>query len=267
MSHRSAVLPFLVVMLLTAGGAWADSQPSVAVITATAAEAQVADSLHAYGTLEPDPDQVLSLSLPHAGLISRVWVRLGQRVKRGDALVEVVTAPEVHMQFLQAQSAVDFAVRDLQRNQRLLSEQLATKAQVEAARKALDDAQAALAALKDRGVGAQKATLRAVRDGIVTRLDVTLGQRVPADTTAMLIAAESRLVARLGVEPEDLGRIRPDAPVELQSVFVPGVSIVTRVREVHAMIDPATHLVEVLAPIPETAVDHLVLGSRVRARN
>jgi len=59
---------------------------SVLVKTAPVALQEVTETLTAFGVLDPDPDQVLSLSLPHAGLINRVWVRLGQRVKSGDRL-------------------------------------------------------------------------------------------------------------------------------------------------------------------------------------
>jgi RND family efflux transporter MFP subunit len=102
--------------------------------------------------------------------------------------------------------------------------------------------------------------------GIITRLDVSQGQRVQADTTAMLIAAETKLIARLGVEPEDLKDIRPGTPVTITPLFVPDVTIESTIREIHAMIDPATQLVEVLAAIPEKEVNRLVLGSRVRGR-
>jgi len=236
---------------------------SVAVKTAVVVEKQIGETLVAYGVIDPDPDQVLSLSLPHAGLINRVWVRLGQRVKSGDKLLEVITAPEARMQYLQAQSAVDFATRKLKRNQRLLEEQLATKAQVDAARKALRDAKASLDALHKRGLNRAEETLLAPMDGIITRLDIAQGQRVQANTTAMLIAAEKRLIARLGVEPEDLSRLSPGTPVTLTSVFVPAIKVESQIREVHAMINPSTHLVEVLAPIPENQIDHLVLGSRI----
>jgi len=240
--------------------------PSVLVSTVAVTEQEVSKTLTTYGVLDPDPDEVLSLSLPHAGLINRVWVRLGQRVKSGDKLLEVVTAPDAHMQYLQARSAVDYARRELQHQERLLSDQLATRAQVDAARKTLLDAQATLEAFKERGMDVAAETLRAPRDGIITRLDVSQGQRVQADSAAMLIAAEQRLIARLGVEPEDLASVRTGAPVTVQSVFVPGVSVESRVREIHAMIDPGTHLVEVLVPIPEQHVDQLVLGSRVQGR-
>ncbi|VAW37172.1 hypothetical protein MNBD_DELTA03-1676, partial [hydrothermal vent metagenome] len=169
---------------------YADEITSVAVKTAIVVERPVSETIIAYGILAPDPDQVLSLSLPHAGLINRVWVRLGQRVKSGDKLLEVITAPDARMQYLQAQSGVDFATRELEREQRLLEEQLSTKAQVDTARKALRDAKSSLEALRLRGLDRVEETLLAPMDGIITRLNVTQGQRVQTDTTAMLIAAE-----------------------------------------------------------------------------
>ena len=241
----------------------ADDTASVAVETAPVMEKQIGESLLTYGVLDPDPGQVLSLSLPHAGLINRVWVRVGQRIKNGDKLLEVVTSPDSRMQYLQAQSTVDFATRELERNQRLLGEQLATKAQVDAANKALRDARDSLEALRKRGLDQSKETMLAPMDGIITRLDVAQGQRVQADTTAMLIADGKRLIARLGVEAEDLDRLAPGTPVTLTSVFVPAIKVESRIREVHAMINPDTHLVEVMAEIPQQQVDHLVLGSRI----
>ena len=252
-----------VTLELAASNPLAAQAPSVLVSTAPVSEQQVAESLIAYGVLDPDPDQVMSLSLPHAGLIDRVWVRLGQRVRGGDKLLDVVTAPDARMQYLQAQSAVDYARRELEHQQRLLTDRLAD---VDAAKKSLRDAQASLDALKQRGMGIVEETLRAPRDGIVTRLDVSQGQRVQSDTTAMLIAAEKRLIARLGVEPEDLGSVHPGTPVTVQSVFVPDVRVETSTREVHAMVDPDTHLVEVLAPIPEQDAHRFVLGSRIVGR-
>jgi RND family efflux transporter MFP subunit len=235
----------------------------VAVKTAPVIEKLIGESLPAYGVLDPDPDQVLSLSLPHAGLINRVWVRVGQRIKNGDKLLEVVTSPDSRMQYLQAQSAVAFATRELDRNKRLLADQLATKAQVDAASKVLRDARDSLEALRKRGLDQSKETMLAPMDGIVTRLDVAQGERAQADTTAMLIADEKRLIARLGVEAEDLDRLEQGTPVTLTSVFVPNVSVESRIREVHAMVNPNTHLVEVLVAIPEQQIDHLVLGSRI----
>jgi len=261
-----AALQFPVVLCFNLMSPAYAQTPGVLIRTAPAVEQTVTKTLTAFGVLEPDPDQVLSLSLPHAGLINRVWVRLGQRVKSGDRLLEVVTAPDALRQYRQAQSAVDYAQREVNRHQRLLHDQLATKAQMDAAKKDLKDARATLEALKKRGMNLAEDTLLAPVDGIVTQLDVSQGQRVQADTTAMLIAAEKRLIARLGVEPEDLGAVTAGTPVTITSVFVPDVKVESAIREVHAMINPDTHLVEVLAPIPEQQIDHLILGSRILGR-
>ena len=251
-------------LLLCAAPLRADGEtPSVLVTTAVVIAKEVNQTLSVFGVLDPDPDQVLSLSLPHAGLINRVWVRLGQRVKSGDPLLEVITAPDARMQFLQAQGAVDFAAQELARLQRLLGEQLATKSEADAGAKNLSDAQATLKALQQRGMDLAEETLHAPLDGIITQLNVAQGQRLQADTNAMLIAAEKSLIARLGVEPEDLALVQVGAPVTISSVFVPDVAIASSIREVHAMIDPATHLVEVLAEIPAQEIGHLVLGSRI----
>ncbi|SPD73948.1 conserved exported hypothetical protein [uncultured Desulfobacterium sp.] len=255
----------MLLVLIPARFLGADSQ-SVAVSVTQVVEKTLTENIIAYGSIEPDPDQVLSLSFPHAGLINRVWVRLGQRVKRGDKLLEVITAPDARMQFLQAQSTVDFGQRELSRQERLLAGQLTTKSQVDAARKSLSDAQAALNALRQQGLEKAEETLQAPMDGIITRVDVNQGQRVQAETTAMLIASETRLIARLGVEPEDLDKLSEDNPVTIVPVFVPGVQVTSLIREVHAMIDPTTHLVEVLTPIPESQGDHLILGSQVIGR-
>ncbi|WP_346840121.1 efflux RND transporter periplasmic adaptor subunit [Microbulbifer sp. SAOS-129_SWC] len=240
--------------------------PSVLVNVATVNQQEVKKHLTAYGTLEPDPDSEFSLSLPRAGLINRVWVRLGQRVKSGDQLLELVTSPDARTQYFQAKSAVDFAKRELERQKRLLNEQMATGAEVDAARKNLQDALSTFEAVKKRGQGLSREVLRAPVDGIVTSLSATQGQRVAADTTVMLIGAQQRLIVRLGVEPEDLPEVRAGNPVIVKSVFSPDTQITTEVREVHAMIDPVTRLVEVLAVVPKAQSDQLVLGSRVSAQ-
>lgn len=251
--------------MLVCGQAHAGGQPSVLVETAMVETHQFTPSLTAYGTLEADPDKVLVLSLPHAGLINRVWVSLGQRVQAGDPLIEVVTAPADRMRYLQAQSAVDYARRELQRQQRLLKEQLASRAQVDAAGKALKDARATLEALRRMGQDQSAQLMRSPREGVITRLDVQQGQRVQAGTPALLVADADHLITRVGVEPEDLSRLRPGLPVTLSSVFVPEHPVAARVRDIHAMINPATRLVDVVIPIPTDRADNLALGSRMVA--
>ena len=240
-----------------------DNAPSVFVKTAKIERRFLGETIDTFGILDPDPDQIISLSLPKAGLINRVWVRSGQRVKRGDNLIEIITSPESHMQFLQAQSAVNFKERELDRRKSLLAVQLATKAMVDTAAIDLEDAKSTLEALKLKGMDSNEEIIVAPRDGIITQLTVSQGQRVSADTTTLLIATEKNIVARLGLEPEDLGKIQLGLSVSVSSVFVPDVKIESTIREVHAMIDPKTNLVEILVPIPSNQTNKTILGSRI----
>lgn len=249
-------------LLLGFGQAQADT-PSVAIQTAPVQERLMAETLKVYGVLDADPGALMSVSLPHAGLIEQVHVRAGQRVSRGDALITLATAPEGLMQYRQAVSAVEYARRELARVSQLFTERLATNSQVDAAKRALADAQAALAALTSRGQGEAREVIRAPMDGFVTAVNVTRQQRVAAETNVLSLAGQEQLVVRLGIEPKDLATVKAGAAVTLAPVFAPEVSIAARLREVHGMLDPTTRLVEAIADIPGSAAPALALGSRV----
>jgi len=255
------------VMLLLGMAAWTvqAQEPSALIKVSKVVEQPVSETLTVYGQVWADPDAIMTISLPHAGLITRVTVRLGQRVKRGDSLFELATSPAAHMQYLQARSAVDFAQSELNRRQRLFDEQLAVKAQVEAARKELQDARTNLQALEAQKQNKTVEAVSAPTDGIITQLGVNQGDRVQADTAALAIADGNRLIALLGVEPEDIRHLQPGVSVLISSVFVPDYKVESQLREIHAMINPSTHLVDALVPIPADQTDHLVLGSSLTA--
>jgi RND family efflux transporter MFP subunit len=263
--QQTVITTVIMLMLAMTGSPLQAQEPSVLIQYTNVVQQSVSETLTVYGQVWADPDAVLTVSLPHGGLITRLTVRLGQRVKRGDTLFELATSPAAHMQYLQARSAVDYAQRELNRLQRLHQEQLAVNAQVDAARKALQDARASLQALEAQKQNKTTETVSAPTDGIITQLAVNQGDRVQADTAALSIATGNRLIALLGVEPEDIRFLQPGTPVMVKSVFVPGYQAESHLREIHAMINPATHLVDALVPIPEDQTDHLVLGSRLIA--
>lgn len=259
-------LPMILASILTLGTASVQAvDPSVAIEDAQVMQRSISAHLTLYGQVEPDPDAVRTVSLPHAGLITRLRVRLGQRVTQGSPLLELSTAPTDRMQYQQARSALDLARRELSRQTKLLKQQLATHAQVDTARKALEDARSQLDAIEAQGADQALKTLTAPSDGVVTALSVNRGDRVQADTAALTLADGSHLVALLGVEPEDLERLRSGAPVRIQAVFSPETQVQSHVSDIHAMIDPQTGLVQVLAPIPADSASRFIIGSYLTA--
>ena len=263
MTARSArmfvVLLFLCLFVPAAGMA----EPSALVKTTLLKSYALQQVLTAYGEVRADPDTQTSISVSRGGLIGKVLVRLGEQVAAGTPLIELETAPSAHMAYQQAQAAVDYAKRNLTRLQRLYSEQLATNDQVSAARKALEDATAQLRAQTKVGAAHSREILRAPFDGVVTKLLVTQGDRVQADTTALIMARTDALMVPLGIEPEDAPRVKAGMAVTLRSLF--GHELVRQgvVERVHAMIDPATRLVDVVVRLAKTPASDLVLGMRV----
>lgn len=240
------------------------ARQSVLVQTTMLTRHALSATVTAYGRVQPDPDHLTSITLPRAGLVSRVWVRLGQRVSDGQPLLELATAPAALMEYQQAKAAVDFAQGKLTQIQSLFKQKLATRDQVADARRNLSDARARLEAQRKLGTGQSSEVIRAPFAGIVTHLPITQGQRVQADTTAMLLASGENLVAPLGVEQKDVIRLHAGQPVILSPVFRPNIQMTTEVSEVHAMVDPKTRLVDVLVHIPKQDASQLVLDETVR---
>jgi membrane fusion protein, multidrug efflux system len=244
--------------------AWAQ-ESSVLIQQARVVQRPISETLTVYGQVAPDPDTVQTISLLHDALVTRVAVRPGQRVKDGDTLLELATSPGAHMAYLKARAAVDFAQRELARQQRLLAEQLSTKAQVESAQNALQDARRNLQALEAQGQNKAIVKVFAPAAGIITQLNAKQGDRLPVGAALMEMAIGSRLVAVLGVEPEDIRLVEPGTPVTIHSVFVPGYHAQSQLGEIHAIINPATGLVDALVPIPAEQTDRLVLGGSLKA--
>ena len=205
----------------------------------------------AFGQLAADQRKALSLSVPHAARIIETEVVAGQRVKRDQPLLKLETDPATRSEYLKAQSALQVARDELARAERLHAEKLATNAQLDAARKALGDAQAALAAQAKLGGAQANTTLRAPAAGVVTTLSAQAGQHVNAGTTLIQFAPTAALAAQLGVDPGAAADIRTGMPVLLDPVY--GARGTPPLHATVAMvgdaINPQSHLVDVIATL------------------
>jgi len=228
------------------------AQAPVAVQTATPVRQTFHSYVEAYGTLSGDTRHAQALTLPQAGQIVAAEVTPGRRVRKGQPLLRIATDPNAVSAYRQAANAVDQARAELARTQRLHDEKLATNTQLDAARKALADAQAALAAQAKLGGAQAVTTLAAPADGVVTALDVQLGERVAAGAKLMEFTPQGGLAALLGVDPEQAVHIRPDMPVVLTAVYG-NTSLHGKVVSVADAVDPQSHLVEVLASVNDPA--------------
>ncbi|WHZ19924.1 MAG: hypothetical protein OJF55_002073 [Rhodanobacteraceae bacterium] len=242
------------ILLLTAcssGKPDTETQPATEVGTAMPTRRIFHTRVAAFGQLAADNRNALSLSLPQTVEILATDVLAGRRVARGTALLKYASDPAIRSAYLQAQSALRVAQDDLVRTERLHAEKLATNAQLDAARKALADARAALDAQAGLGGAQAVATLTAPADGVVTALAVQRGQRVAAGTTLIQFTPASALAAQLGVEPAAADGIHAGMPVTIKPVYAARGAAPLRgtVAMVGDAVDPQTHLVDLVATL------------------
>ncbi|MEO5559629.1 MAG: efflux RND transporter periplasmic adaptor subunit [Dokdonella sp.] len=269
--HGSIALSLLLLCACSKSSGDADNAPpakKVATEVAVAMPVQRAfpTLVEAFGTFAGDSRHTQMLSLPQAGQVVAADVTPGRRVKRGESLLRLATDPATRSTYQQARSALDLARGDLDRNQRLHAEHLATNAQLAAAQKALADAQSALAAQGRLGGAQDVAILSAPADGVVTAVAVALGERVPAGAKLIEFTPQHALSAQLGVAPEDAAKIHPGMPVLITPVYGGGTRpLQGRVAVVAAAVDPQTHLIDVLADVDAGKESTLAAGTALNA--
>jgi membrane fusion protein, multidrug efflux system len=235
---------------------------SVLVQTAMPRRQPLAQTMVLYGEVVQDVGDSENVSLARPIQISKLMVGSGQTVKRGEAMLEVVTDPNAATAYLQAQSAVAAAEHDYKVQQELSSEHLATQSQLSAAHKTMTDAQTALAAQQQLGAAPGKEVIRATRDGIVGNLTAQQGDRIQPGTALLQLSQTAGKRALLGAEPEDVRRLAPGMDVKVTPVFG-GEPVAAKISEVLGVINPQTRLVDVAVVLPD-ASSQLIPGSKVR---
>jgi RND family efflux transporter MFP subunit len=264
MRYRSILALFVLSVALTATASTAAEAPTVLVRTVTVQKGKLVETVTSYGTLTVDPRRSVTLNLPRAGSLSRLFVTNGQVVHQAEPLAIFETDPAALQGFRQATTALEFARGELARTESMATQKLATQSQLATARKALADAETTVATQKKLGMGRETERLTAPFAGIVTAVNAKEGDSLAVGAPILQLSRRDALLAVLGVMPEQGRRIRPGMAVRLSSVFDPALSFDGEVREIHALVDPQTRLLDVLVAIRGKTTAGLVAGSRIR---
>jgi membrane fusion protein, multidrug efflux system len=263
---RAIIILAIILLLLTIGiwqlhrrqgsGQEAAGQaagPVAQVQTAPIREGVITEHIAAYGTVIPAPGAVQTVSVPFESQVVRIMVNQGQKVSKGNDLLEIKPSPDTALQLEQAGQAYDLAKQSLSYVERKFELKLATNDQVLQAKQALQQARSRLESLKKRGVGLPR-VIHADTGGLIKKVFAQEGAIVPAGNPLLEIVAQNRLEVRLGVEPDDISRVAPGQTVRLSRVNVPQAPAVTgHIRKISYGLDPATRLVDVFVTLPATA--------------
>jgi membrane fusion protein, multidrug efflux system len=220
------------------------SAASVAVRTVVAAAKPVERPIRANGLTQASRE--LALGFKAGGVVARVNVRVGDRVKAGDVLA-IVDASEFAAGALQAAESVQKAQRDVERAEGLYNRGTIALADVQNARTGLSVAKAALAGAQ---VNVARAALRAPVSGIIDYRDIDPGEVVaPGRPIFRLNSTETSAIVRVAVTAEDIATLEVGS---LGTAMLDGETGQQRncsVTQVATSATPATGLFEVEAAL------------------
>jgi membrane fusion protein (multidrug efflux system) len=233
------------------------------VQTAPIREGVMTAYITSYGSVIPAPGALQSVSVPFESQVVQIMVSNGQKVNRSSSLLEIKPSPDTRLQLEAAQQDLDTARQTLKDVEGRFALKLATNDQILKARLSLRQSQLRVESLKKRGIGAPR-TLTAPVNGLIKKVFVQEGAIVGAGQPLAEIVGQDRLEVRLGVEPDDIARVKDHQPVAITRVNVPALAPVTgQVRKVSYGVNPNTRLVDVFVSLPSTAnflLDESVTG-------
>lgn len=188
--------------------------------------------LPAQVVVPPNREQIISA--PVAGLATQLFVQQNQVVKQGAPLLRIVSAElgQLQLQVMQSSTRAALARQAAQRERALFDEGIVPERRVQESQAALRESEAALyqakAALRLTGFSAaainrlaasgkleDSLTLRATQAGVVTSIDVKLGQRVEASTSLFRLAQTDILWLDIQVSTADAGNWKPGAKMKI----------------------------------------------------
>ena len=181
-----------------------------------------------------------------SGRIARIGFRDGQRVKRGQLLVQLDdTLQRAQLQQSQAQASI--ARTNLQRNRELLAQNFVSASAVDQSAAALEVAEAQVALSQ-----AQLARMRieAPFDGVAGIAAVNLGDYVKDGADLVNIEDASSMSVDFRLPERYLARLKPGQGVDVQLDALPGRSFTARIDAVDAQIDANGRSLLVRARLP-----------------
>jgi RND family efflux transporter MFP subunit len=225
------------------------AESAAPVRTAPAETAAVGAGVRAVGILGPRDE--LRLSFKVGGVVERVSVDVGDRVRGGQVLA-VLKRAEVDAAVAQASEAVEKSRRDLERARQLRADEVATQEQVEDLTTAYNVARSNLQAAE---FNARFASIVAPADGVVLQRLAKASELVQGGQPVLVIGATGEgWVVRTALADRDAVRVNLGDEAKVSFDAFPGRRFAGRVTRIGSSADPYTGTFEVeIEVVPDGA--------------
>ena len=239
-----------------------DIEAAAGIVTATVQRVEVAtSSVECTARLAFHGDRVAEIHAVVPGIVRKVRVELGDRVKDGDALfdLESIHVGEIQAELQTAREGVRTATANLARKRELLASELTSGRQVDLAEQELLNAQAhanaAQAGLRLLGAAAKagssgRYTLVAPIAGTVVRRPIVLGILATEDTSLATIADTSVMWALCDVPESSASQVTLGQTMQLSIDGDTESSFAGEITWIAAEVDARTRTVTARAELP-----------------
>ena len=226
------------------------------VRTAVAVDGPAAPTIRTNGMLV-NKDEI-RLSFKVGGVIRRIAVAEGERVRKGQKLAEIEPT-EVNAQVEQARQANQKALRDAERGERLYQDQVISLEQLQDLR---TQSAMARASLQSAEFNSSYAAIVAPDDGTILQRLAEERELVAAGAPVIVLGAHDRgFVVRAGMADREIVQVKLGDEAEVQLDALPGKVLTGKIAEVASGADSASgmFMVEVaLDPVDQQLKSGLV---------
>lgn len=261
-SRSKTFFVVLPILLLCVGGIWywrknADDRAAMSYLTETVRRGEILATVNASGEL----DAVVSVDVGAqvSGQIERLYVELGQQVKKGDLIAEIDSTTQrnelekskaqlasYEAQLAARKTALDIAQTRYNRELKLRRSDSTSRENLESAQQTLASARADVAEMESQitqtrlAVSTAETNLGYTRisaplDGTVVSVPVEEGQTVNANQTTptiVQVADLSRMENKIEISEGDITRVTPGMPVIYTILSEPDISFRARLDSI-----------------------------------
>ena len=248
------LVPLLAVLAACGDGESAPQPPPTPVRSALSTSGPAAPAIVTTGRVETSDQMRLSFKV--GGVIRKLYVQPGDRVRKGQKLAEIELT-EVAAQVAQARETAAKGKRDLERGERLYADQVISLEQLESLRTGAAVSQAQLEAAQfNEGYAA----IVAPRDGSVQQRLAEERELVPAGQSVIVLGAlDQGFVVRSVLSDREVVQLALQDAVQVRCDAFPGEVLKGRVTEIATASEAATGLFPIEVRLDDTALN-LVTG-------
>lgn len=220
------------------------ANPPQTVSTTVARESAWSPTIEALGNLRAS--QQASLSAEVGGLVTAIHFDSGEKVRAGQPLVELNSAP-LRAQLAQLEAQAELAATNLKRDQAQLKVQAISQAVVDTDAATLRSAQAQVAAQK--ALIAQK-SINAPFAGQLGIRQVNLGQYLSPGAAVVTLQKLDPMEVDFTVPQNQIDLIHVGMKVQVRSSAAPGKTFDAAITAIEPQVDTATRNLTVRARVP-----------------